>query len=293
MPIATDPLSLVFIACFLFGLLFLIATALLGSVGHGTHVGNHGAATHHLHVGGHGTGATHSMHAGSHAGSAGTGHTANSGRAPGATSANATQGTVANANQQGTAQSLLSYINLTSIVLFLLGFGFFGYVFHNTVGLVAQFALALALVGGIVVAALLLLMLNRIFDTSGDGTVQDVADRTGLLGKVSLTIPDKGIGEIIYVSPGGMRKSVAARSVDGHRLERDQEIVVVNYQNGIAEVDTWERFLSEEDVGQLKAPASSASPSSTSDELDRLRTLLEDRSGANTELVIRKDQQKE
>ena len=51
MLIATDPLSLVFVACFLFGLLFLIGSALLGNLGHGG--GSH-AASHqfNLHVGG-------------------------------------------------------------------------------------------------------------------------------------------------------------------------------------------------------------------------------------------------
>jgi hypothetical protein len=56
-----------------------------------------------------------------------------------------------------------------------------------------------------------------------------------------------GIGEIIYVSPGGMRKSVPARSIDGRRLEREQEVVVVNYKRGVAEVDTWEHFINQED----------------------------------------------
>ena len=55
MPIAVDPLSLVFIACFLFGLLFLVATTLMGSLGHGTH-------------------AAHSVHGGTHVGHVGAGH---------------------------------------------------------------------------------------------------------------------------------------------------------------------------------------------------------------------------
>jgi hypothetical protein len=62
-----------------------------------------------------------------------------------------------------------------------------------------------------------------------------------------MTIPHMGIGEIIYVSPGGMRKSVPARSIDGRRLEREQEIVVVNYKGGIAEVDTWEHFIDQDE----------------------------------------------
>jgi hypothetical protein len=64
-----------------------------------------------------------------------------------------------------------------------------------------------------------------------------------------MAIPENSLGEITYLSPGGMRKSIPARSLDGRRLERDQEVVVVNYQNGIAEVDTWERFANQEGTG--------------------------------------------
>jgi len=67
-----------------------------------------------------------------------------------------------------------------------------------------------------------------------------------------MTIPDKGIGEIIYISPGGMRKSVPARSIDGRRLEREQEVVVVNYTSGVAEVDTWEHFVNQEQSNSVE-----------------------------------------
>jgi len=268
MLIATDALSLVFIACFLFGLLFLLGTALLGNLGHagihnvahhaGIHIAGHAQAPHAV---GHGT------HVATHAPAHSTGQTAST---------------------QGNA-SLLSYLNPTSIVLFLLGFGFFGYVFHNTAHLVLPFTLLFAGASGIIIAVLLLVMLSRIFGDSEGSTVQDVADRTGLLGKVSITIPENSLGEIIYISPGGLRKSIAARSADGRRLERDQEVVVINYQHGVAEVDTWERFINEEDSPQTQ----SETPVSNEDDLAKLRALLEKSDPLNTELVMRKDLQKE
>ncbi len=85
--------------------------------------------------------------------------------------------------------------------------------------------------------------------------MQDVSDRTGLLGKVSMTIQENNIGEILYTSPGGMRKSIPARSIDGRRVERGQEVVVIDYQHGIAEVDTWEHFINEESNVETQAPA--------------------------------------
>ncbi len=285
MLIATDPLSLVFLACFLFGLLFLIGSAILGNLGHGG--GADHAASHHfdLHVGGHTSGGA--QHTVGHAG--GT-HTVGHGGAHAPGHGATTQQTTAQ-NAQGNALSILSYVNPTSIVLFLLGFGFFGYVFHNTAHLALPMTLLLAGAGGLVIAVLMLVMLTRVFGDSEGETIQDVSDRTGLLGKVSVPIQENALGEIIYTSPGGMRKSVPARSIDGRRLERDQEVVVVNYQRGIAEVETWERFINEEEKAQETENVENAT--SDIDELAKLRALLEKSDTADTELVIRKDVQKE
>src|SRR5437588_9064091 len=244
MSIATDPLSLVFIACFLFGLLFLIGSAILGNLGHG---GTGHAASHQFHLPAVGHGATHSVgHAVGHTG--GT-HVAGHGTVHSPIHASTTQQAGTHSGQ-GNALQVMSYVNPMTIVLFLLGFGFFGYVFHNTTHLVLPLIIAFAGVGALVIAMLMLIMLARVFGDSEGATVQDVSDRTGLLGKVSIAIPKNGLGEIIYISPGGMRKSITARSIDGRRLERDQEVVVVNYQRGIAEVETWERFINEEEEAQ-------------------------------------------
>jgi len=274
MLIATDALSLVFIACFLFGLLFLLGTALLGNLGH---AGIHSVAHHAgIHIAGHAPaphiGGPHAVGHGTHVATHGPAHS-----------------TGQTASTQGNASLLLSYLNPTSIVLFLLGFGFFGYVFHNTAHLVLPFTLLFAGASGLIIAVLLLVMLSRIFGDSEGNTVQDVVDRTGLLGKVSITIPENSLGEIIYTSPGGLRKSIPARSTDGRRLESGQEVVVINYQHGVAEVDTWERFINEEDTPQTQ----SETPVSNEDDLAKLRALLEEADPLNTELVMRKDLQKE
>ena len=274
MLIATDALSLVFIACFLFGLLFLLGTALLGNLGH---AGIHSVAHHAgIHIAGHAQaphiGGSHAVGHGTHVATHGPAHS-----------------TGQTSSTQGNASLLLSYLNPTSIVLFLLGFGFFGYVFHNTAHLILPFTLLFAGVSGVIIAVLLLVMLSRIFGDSEGNTVQDVVDRTGLLGKVSITIPENSLGEIIYTSPGGLRKSIPARSTDGRRLESGQEVVVINYQHGVAEVDTWERFFNEEDSLQTQGEA----PVPTEDSLAKLRALLEESDPLNTELVMRKDLQKE
>ncbi len=260
MLIATDPLSLLFIGCFLFGLLFLLVSAFVGNLGHGVgHVahGVMGSAHAIMHTGtapSHGAQVVH------------VGHTHSS------------QGTRANA---GT--TFFAFVNPISIALFLLGFGFFGYTLHNTGMLALPFVLLIAGVSGFIIAGLLLIMINRLFDNRVEPVAQDVADRTGLLGRVSITVPEKGLGEIIYISPAGMRKSIPARSVDGRRIERDQEVVVVNYQSGVAEIDTWEHFVNQEDP---------APETYSSDDLDTLRTLLE-KTDKRNQYVMKRDVSKE
>lgn len=247
MLIATDTLSLVFVGCFLFGLLFLLVAALLGSFGHGAGHDIGHSALHQIHLGGHNSTHSHGSHGGS--------------------------------------LSLFSFLNPTAIVLFLLWFGFFGYVFHNTTNLLFPITLMLAAGTGLVIAALFLLLIQRVFGNSEGATVQDISDRVGLLGKVSTTIQENDIGEITYVSPGGMRKSVPARSVDGAPIQRDQEVVVVNYQRGVAEVDTWEHF-----VNQAQDEASDVKASDV-EELNQLRGLLEERD--DSVYIMRKDLHKE
>lgn len=261
--IATDALSLVFIACFLIGLLYFVFTAILGNLGHGmTHHITHSGVAH--------TTATHTI-------SNGTAHTTGN-----VTSSHSTTHTHGSAQAQH--QSPFAFINPTSIMLFLLGFGFFGYFFHNTIHAVAAVTLVLAGVAGVVIAALLVILLSRLFGGREESSIQDVSDRTGLLGKVSITIQENGLGEIIYISPAGMRKTIPARSIDGHRLERDQEVVVVNYQHGIAEVDTWEHFVHEDGL---------TDEASYSDELEKLRNLLDASNTEDSQFVMKKDLQKE
>ena len=265
--IATDPLSLVFIFCFLLGFGFFLATSLMGH-GHGhaghAHIHVHAPAAHHAPV--HTSG-----HVAHHA----------------TTTPNAQSNTNNTANQQTAQQthfSLAGYLNPTSIALFLLGFGFFGYFFHNLAPVAASLSLLLAIIGGVVLSAALLTLLSRIFANVESSTEQDVVDRTGMLGKVSITIPEKGLGEIIYTSPAGMRKSIPARGLDNQRLERDLEVVVVNYQQGVAEVDTWEHFMHGE--ANLTDPA-------TPEELAQLHALLNQSSPDEMEMLMQQEQRME
>ncbi|HEY0752716.1 MAG TPA: hypothetical protein VGD98_01960 [Ktedonobacteraceae bacterium] len=257
--IATDPLSLIFIFCFLLGFGFFLVASLMGGHGHGhAHVG-------HLHI--HLPSVHHAPAHGGHAVVQSAAHTAS--------------------NQQAAQQmqsSLGGYLNPTSIAIFLLGFGFFGYFFHNLTPVAVYLSVLLAVICGIALAVALLTALSRLFANVEGSTEQDVVDRTGMLGKVSITIPEKGLGEIIYTSPAGMRKSIPARGLNHERLERDLEVVVVNYQNGVAEVDTWEHFMH----GEINLP-----DSPTPTESAQLHVLLNHSGSNEMEMLMHQEQQKE
>jgi len=278
MAIATDPLSLVFIGCFLFGLLFLVGTVLLGSIGHGhgvAHDVGH-SALHHVHVGGDIHHAGHFDHG--HIEHGHGGHVEHSGQS--STGEKGGNGAV------GHQLSILSIVNPSSVVFFLLGFGFFGYVFHIGAGLGLPLTLLLSIVSGCIIAGLLVTLINRLVGSSQAHTVLDVSDRTGLVGKVIMTIQENDPGEILYESPGGLRKSIPARSINGQRIERGQEVVVVNFQKGVAEVDTWDHFINQEEEGEPVGKTAT-------DDLEALRALIEGAERDDEEYVLRKDQPKQ
>src|SRR5579864_1712280 len=134
--IATDSLSLMFIGCFVIGLLFMLITAFTG---HGHGLAHHSGVTVHTAL----IHATHGVHAATHTGQSAP-HTTNQ-------------------NAHGSHFSLLSIVNPLSIAIFLLGFGFFGYLLHSATGFALPLIFVLACIGGIVIAAILIIMLSRLF----------------------------------------------------------------------------------------------------------------------------------
>jgi hypothetical protein len=68
----------------------------------------------------------------------------------------------------------------------------------------------------------------------------------GVLGRLSQPIrAGGGIGELIY-SHGGARKSCGACSADGLAVEKGTEVVVTEYERGIATVRRWSDLASDQ-----------------------------------------------
>jgi membrane protein implicated in regulation of membrane protease activity len=190
----------IFLGSFLFGLLMVLASALLG-VAHMALPGGQ----HAFHLG-------HHAHAHGHGGDS-DGHGG------------------------------LPLWNVSTLLAFLMWFGAAGYTAMQLLNWSAPLALIPAVVfgaaGGLLVSAFLGLVLR------GE-TRMDPSDyrMEGTLARVSVSIPEHGTGEIIF-SKAKSRRGEGARSIDGRAIARGEEVVVVDYQRGIALVQRWADLLEE------------------------------------------------
>jgi membrane protein implicated in regulation of membrane protease activity len=248
--IHTDPLSLVFIGCAVFSGAFLVISTLLGvgesHLGHLGHVGGHdvghdfghdtGHAIHHdIHIGGHAD-AGHAGHAdGAHAAHA---------HADAHGESSATQTAAAHSIWSSIGGTLLGALYLYGLLMFLLIFGLVGYVAHALLSWGVIFVIVVPLLIGVICAIGLTTLLHALFATSKDTVLTaDDARLEGRLGSVTIPIRAGGIGEIIFTRKGGGRQSVGARSATGEAIPAGSEIVILDYLDGIASVQTWDSFL--------------------------------------------------
>jgi hypothetical protein len=243
--IETDPLSLVFIACFVFASAFILATTVLGATHlHGVHLGHTG----HVHLGGHVSGHTAGhTHVGGHAATThvATGHAGHNGHLP---------ARVAVSHQQTATQAdassgpsfvgqLLGTLNLNAILGFLFTFGLLGYLLHNATHAGAVVTVILAVICGAGGATALNTLMIRLFGAETGRLGADSSAMEGRVATVSIPIRADGVGEIIFMGENGTRRSLGARSSDGEAIDRDADVVILGYHNGMAEVQSWDRFI--------------------------------------------------
>ena len=257
--LATDPLSLVFIGCFVVSGTFLVLSSILGfGHGHFFHIGHTGHAGTVGHVGhagpaaghavGHASGVIHHALPQGHA----AGHSAHV-----ATQSSASQSQNAAANAQATPPiwaTLVGYLNLYAILTFLFWFGFIGYILHNLTNAGSLGAFFGALLVGIVGAVLINIAMSRLMGKDYGELSAESSEMIGTIATVSMPIRAGGIGEVIYTKGVGGRKSIGARSIDAQPIPRDAEVVIIGYEKGIAQVQTWDRFMAEADEALDQTP---------------------------------------
>ena len=202
-------LSTLFLGAFFFGLIFSVASLLLGFGQHGLHfdghqVDLHGGMTH-----------AHSVPATAHV----------------------------DASHATGESSAVSPWTITGMTAFVAWFGGVGYLALTEFQVAAWLSLLLAALAGAGGWRLIYLVFRGLARSE---RVMDPADyrMEGTVARVSGAIGDGRIGEIQFAK-GGVRRSAGARSVDNSTLPRDAEVVIVRYERGIAYVQPWREFVEE------------------------------------------------
>jgi membrane protein implicated in regulation of membrane protease activity len=139
----------------------------------------------------------------------------------------------------------ISPLNLGTIAAFFAWFGGAGYLLTAYSSIWFGFALVLSILSGVAGASVVFWFLAKVL--VGKEKNLDPADyfMTGVLGRVSSSIREKGTGEIVY-SQEGTRRTCGARSEDGKAIQKGTEILVTRYQNGIAYVRPWDELSKSE-----------------------------------------------
>ncbi len=196
-----------FLAVFIIGLSLAVVAFLTGMAGHSFGRGGHFSHSGHL---GHGAHGGHGAHAGRGVGS----HASGRGVPP---------------------------VNFGTVTAFMTWFGGIGFLLSTYSHMVTLATVGIAVSGGVAGAGIIFLFMAKVL--APDTIPMDPADYylPGTLGRVTVTIPPGGTGEIVYAH-GGTRKTLAARGAEEQGIAKGTEVVALRYEQGVAFVRPWEQM---------------------------------------------------
>jgi membrane protein implicated in regulation of membrane protease activity len=139
----------------------------------------------------------------------------------------------------------VAVFNAGTVAAFLAWFGGTGYLATKFYRLWFVSALAFALAAGAAGAAVVFWFLKRVLMREREDLDPADYDMVGVLGRVSGTIREGGIGEILF-SRDGARRAAPARSDGTGPIPEGAEVVVTGYADGIAYVRRWEEMAGAE-----------------------------------------------
>src|SRR5437667_516067 len=214
----------IFLACFVFGALFTLASVALGFAGHG--------AAHFGHSPAHfGHGDAGPAHVG-HGGSAHLGHGVDHGHG-------------VHAEVPHSDQTTFPWMNASSVIGALTWFGAAGYLMLR----LGDWALPAVFIGALIAAGVGWYLVARFLGLvlAGEREMDPEDYRLeGTVGQVTVSIPPGGTGEVVFAKAGS-RRSEAARAQGGGPIPRGSEVVIVTYADGFATVQPWGEFLAARD----------------------------------------------
>jgi membrane protein implicated in regulation of membrane protease activity len=216
----------IFLACFVFGALFTLASVALGFAGHGAAHFSHGPA--------------HIAHGPAHIGHEAVGHTGAAHLGHGVD-----QGHGVHAEVPHSDQTTFPWMNASSVIGALTWFGAAGYLMLR----LGDFALPAVLIGALLAAGLGWYLVARFLGLvlAGEREMDPEDYRLeGTVGQVTVSIPPGGTGEVVFAKAGA-RRSEAARAMSGEPIPRGSEVVITTYADGFATVQPWGEFLAARD----------------------------------------------
>ena len=135
----------------------------------------------------------------------------------------------------------VSPINFATVMAFLAWFGGAGFLLTTTFGWLAVPAVSLAAIIGFVGAAIVFWIMARVLWSPHENMKSADYHMVGVHGRLTQPIRRGGIGELVY-SRNGSRQSCGARSDDGGAIEKGVEVIVTEYERGVASVRRWSDF---------------------------------------------------
>ncbi len=122
------------------------------------------------------------------------------------------------------------------IASFVGGVGGFGILATRLLGFQSLFSLVVALPAGLVLGGGIFGLYALLISQAGGSSAATWKDIRGAPGRVVTSIPEKGLGEVMYVARG-TRFNSPARSIDGRPIPQGTSITVLDVERGAVIVD--------------------------------------------------------
>ncbi len=126
--------------------------------------------------------------------------------------------------------------NPVIVATFLGGFGGFGLLGSRLFGLGPFFSLLVALPAGFSLAAGIFFLYRLLLAQAGTSSAPTWQDLRSAPARVLISIPQGGLGEVVYEARG-FRYTTPARSIDGGPIPADTPVTILDIVNGVALVD--------------------------------------------------------
>jgi membrane protein implicated in regulation of membrane protease activity len=148
-----------------------------------------------------------------------------------------------------------SPFNMFTAMAFLCWFGGAGYLLTHYRFSIAPIVFVLATGIGVAGAALIFAFLTKVLLPHERVLLPEDTEMRGIIAKVSSPLRPDGLGEILF-SLDGTRRCAAARTENGQLIERDAQVLVVRYDNGVAWVRPFTDLDEFDHPGQQDSPPS-------------------------------------